>query len=449
MGTINISAYDPQTLKLIGSWYNFKFLQIRREINKPGYYQLILDHRDNDFDNLVLDSILQFTRTVSAAGGGDTWGTGPRTEFWGLHRTKVKAQFSTGLGQYSSFGRGTLDLVNRRIIARYAETELTSGGNPVGSLAVNVPADIAIYRYVDQHCGAKATMANGRLYEGVTPNFSVSYFGTSTSGTGVDYSGENAWRNLLSVAQEISDTTHQLLGTPWEFGMEFDIENNEHDFKLFEGGIGTDRSVNNTLGNTPIIFSTHLGNIQDVWVSYTRSEEINRVYALGDGDALARSVQVVQDTSKIPVSFGGTDAEDTSIYNLIETSRDATGDSTSSELTTFAAQHLWKNKAEPHATFIPLQFGPYMYGRDYFLGDRITVRHEDFDVDLRIRAVELLYDSDGIETIKLEFAEKPGQISASYYSVNPSEGYDNSGDIELIYELLKDQKDDESKRLAR
>ena len=245
------------------------------------------------------------------------------------------------------------------------------------------------------------------------------------------------------------------LSIPIEFNMTYSntISGNlpgKFSFNIHDNGIGLDKTEGNTDGNVPVIFSTEMGNIQDVWASYTRSEEINRIFALGDGDGAARSYNIVSDLAKIPTILGGDDDDDTSIFNLIEASRDAVNESTSDELNSFGAMHLWKNTATPHATFIPMQFGPYLYGRDYDIGDKITVKHEDFSVDLRITAVELLYDSDGVEDIKLEFSDRTGSVSASYYSVNPDETLMSvEGDIELIYKILQDNSIDHDRRISR
>ena len=432
---IQVTALHPETRKVLGIWKDFKFLQIRREINKPGYYQMILDHTDKNFNNLELDSLMKFERSPF---GGRTY-----TEFWGLHRTVVKSQFSTGLGQYSSFGRGLLDLLNRRIIANYADIEIASSGTPnCGGLATAQRVDRALLRYVQQHAASLATTGNGRLSNGVTHRLQAGYHVISNPDMGALYTGENAWRNLLQVIQELSEFSHARSivgdGDPYEFYMTTD---NEDDlwFLLSQGGIGRDKTESNDDGAKPVIFSRGMGNTEDLWVSYTRSEEINRVFALGDGDGAGRNVTITSASNKIPTSFGGTDASDTSVYNLIEASRNATGETSSAALNSFGAAELYKNKAEPSATFIPYQMEPFRYGRDYSIGDKITIKHEEFSVDLRIKAVELLIDGSGNETVKLEFFEKPNQLSAEYLSINPDETVDNNeGNIELIYRLLQD-----------
>lgn len=456
MGSITIQALHPDTYELLGIWDTFKFLQIRQELCKPGYYQLILDGGDKQFDNLVLDSVLSFIRT-------STDGETPYDEWWGLHRTKVKAQFSTGLSQYSSFGRGLLDLLNRRIVACPAGIPVTGVLTDTGGYIDNMPISEAMWLLIDKHAGEHALASTGRAADGPTgrthlgqmPTLAYANSPGTLPGAGPLFTGEFAWRNLLVALQEMSEASHVLDGTPIEFNMSYSntIVGNQpgkFSFNIHDNGVGVDKSVNNTDGNTPVIFSTEMGNVQDVWASYTRSEEINRIFALGDGDGAARSFNIVSDPAKIPPLLGGTDDDDTSIFNLIEASRDAVGESTSAELTSFGATHLWKNTATPHATFIPIQFGPYLYGRDYFLGDKITVQHEEFSVDLRITAVELLYDSDGVETIKLEFSDRTGSISASYYSVNPDDPLMSvEGDIELIYNILQNNNIDHDKRISR
>ena len=455
MGSMSIKALHPTTYKTLGTWNTFKFLQIRSEIGKPGYYQLILDGQDTEFDNLVLDSVMMFTRTPNDGM--------PYEEFHGLHRTKVKAQFSTGLSQYSSFGRGVLDLLARRIVACPAGVNLVPGAdhlpiNPTGGYIDNMHIDTAILSLVDRHAGNSAVTAMGRLAEGRTgrtqttgiPFIAYARSPGSTPETGPLWTGETAFRNLLDVISELAEASWILDGVPWEYEMWYSTftaspQPGKFSFTVNEGGLGRDKSLGNPDGNKPVIFSNSKGNIQDVWMSYTRSEEINRIYALGNTTGeepdQVRNVEIMTDTSKIPVIHGGDSDMDTSVFNLIEASRDAGSETSTAALRSFGAAELWNNKAEPHATFIPLQHGPYLYGRDYFLGDKITVIHEDFTVNLRIVAVELMYDADGVENIKLEFSDKPGGISAQYYSLNPDDTVTSvEGDISLIYRILEDNR---------
>ena len=53
-----------------------------------------------------------------------------------------------------------------------------------------------------------------------------------------------------------------------------------------------------------------------------------------------------------------------------------------------------------------IQSGEWLYGRDYVLGDTITLRFRDFNADRRVAAVKVQV-SDGEERVQLELSEPP------------------------------------------
>jgi hypothetical protein len=53
-----------------------------------------------------------------------------------------------------------------------------------------------------------------------------------------------------------------------------------------------------------------------------------------------------------------------------------------------------------------IQSGEWLYGRDYVLGDTVTLRFRDFEADRRVAAVKIQV-ADGEERVELELSEPP------------------------------------------
>ena len=236
-------------------------------------------------------------------------------------------------------------------------------------------------------------------------------------GAGTAWEGDRAYRNLLEVCREISSWTYGTAGDVYDIQCVPGLSPATFDFQIVRSGIGTDRTEGNG-SVTPVVFSTGLGDVENIWYSYTRSEEINRVYALGNGDGVARTIGIANDIDHQPVSLGGTGV-DSSPWNVIEVAKNAPGQDNAAKIDIFANQQLLKTRSVPSVTFIPSNSNAVKYGRDYFLGDFVTVYHESRRIDTRIISVEIQVLEDGSESTKLEFATAPRSVDSSFILLNP------------------------------
>ena len=391
----------------VGFIDRFKFLQIRKEVNKPGYYQLVLYDDDEIGDKIGLDHILRFHRFD---------GKNQYIEYEAFHRTRVNSIFSTGTKQYSSFGRGLLDLMNRRIVAWRAGTPNRSEWDQIPVL--RVMSDILSFNLVDS-----ATIANGRLAEGnfESVHTNINYI---NSGTGLDrgelWSGEWSYRNVLQAMKSLSEwskanpkpSTEYPNGW-WEikgFYSDWSSGDVKHiDLYAIDGGIGKDKTAT-------INFAPSLDNVKDLWLSYTRSEEITRVYGLGAGQQDQRQIAIAEAADKIYDSR----------WNVGEASIAAPQDAQGYALTHAANIELLKNRREWSATFTPYLHGPWRLGDPddynfYNLGDTVKVTYQGIEIDMRITAIDIMIGENGKENIKLQFENINQLLPASSYIVNPDD----------------------------
>lgn len=401
---IQIEVLD-QYFNQVGFITDFKFLQIHKELNRPGYYQLIL-HDEHGYaeDILKLDNILRFYRFD---------GTNQYIEYEAFHRTRVNSIFSTGTEQYSSFGRGMLDLFNRRIVAWRAGTPNRSTWDQVPVL--RVMSDIIAYNLMEEH----ATVDNGRLADGVFHDVHTNINVGVTPG-GELWSGEWAFRNVLQAMKTLSEWSkdNPKPDSNYPNGW-FEIDgfvsfNGPPHIDLYarDGGIGRDKS-------DKIVFSPSLDNTKDLWLSYTRSEEVNRMYGLGSGEASQRQVVISNAVDKQTGIDG-------SRWNVLESSAAAPRDATGYELTHFTNIQLERNRAEWGATFTPYLYGPWLLGSPgrtdfYNLGDIVSFSYAGQDLKMRINAIDIMIGESGKEQIKLEFTPENQLLKASSYIINPDD----------------------------
>lgn len=411
--TYTIRIVDSENGNVISVLEQFKFLQISRQVNKPGYYQLVFDGlRTPDIVDLTgLDYRLEFWRSGRLIGS-------PIREYTAMNRTYVRAQFRSGIVQHSMFGRGLEDLLQRRIIASYADVVADLSGPIVCGGVYNAEVDLIMWACAVLHAGVEATTANGRLANGVTPGLVMTVPGVSAGGS--VWEGDTAYRNLLEVLQELSDWSWEN-GTGFDFSVE-PVGYSGAEFFVHTDGLGLDRTLGNGV-NKEVLFTAEQGNLKDIWFSRARSEEINRIYALGDGDGNLRDIEVVQDNATIPVGFGGTGA-DSSSWNMIEAARSAPSNTAGAQLRSFGEKEVAKNSAPATAVFVPRNQLGAVYGVDYELGDTVTVIHEGERVDIRITGVEIFVTADGEENIQLTTEVARDRILPSYFSFDDSSAAD-------------------------
>jgi len=370
---------DPAGLK-VAEFDNWRKLSYEKRVNDVGSYDFEINGWDDRISLFELDGQLEVFR-ADLANDLDWY-----LDFEGLHRSPIRKTSEEGDRIYNSIGVGYNDLAGRRVIGYKSGTVRA---------VKKVAAETAMKEYVSENCGSVATIARGRLHDGVVPGLMVE----ASRSQGIVWSGDRAFENLLDVLNEIAEFS----------GIDFAFEGFDaglYVFKTYLHQLGTDRTIvglNTTTGLNlsgvpPTIFSIDSGTVRSIVYSFDRLKEANCVYVLGQGDGSTRKVILRDDPLTI----------DDSPMNLREVSRPASKNEFEYQLKAFGDEVLVDTKAIEAITFEHLQQSSVIYGRDFFLGDRITVHHEGQDYNKRIVAIQVSIQQ-GVEAerITLEFSDLP------------------------------------------
>jgi hypothetical protein len=134
-----------------------------------------------------------------------------------------------------------------------------------------------------------------------------------------------------------------------------------------------------------------LGNVKSIKRTYDRGSEANVVSVLGEGDGATRKIQVRSLPSKLD-----------SPWNRREVSRPKSG--YESEMQIFGDGVLADMSAKDTIEFVPLSQPSTLYGRNFFYGDKITVKLRDVDYHKRVVQVSNSY-ADMRESPSFVFAD--------------------------------------------
>lgn len=353
---------------------DWAFLSYSHEENGPGAYRFTLKESDDRIGLFELDGQIEIWRSDLA--NGIEWYLDKEA----FHRTILHQTFENGRQNYTSFGRGYSDLLNRRHILYNAGTAFAEKSG-VG--------EAVIIAYVDQNAGPSASSVE-RLRDGVFAGLSIQ----ASGGNGGNWDGARAYRNLLETCQ----------GIALETGVAFDVIGIGaalFEFRVYDGQRGSDRSIDgldsatglNGAGNPPVVFSLGYGNMGEPSYSLARTAEANVVAVLGAG------IEADRET----VLRTAADAMDDSPWNDIETTHNG-GDQSTSELNTSGDETLTRKKADEGFSFNPLQVPSTLYGRDYFFGDLITGVYGDISRDKKIINVNISVGEDG-EDIRVKLGD--------------------------------------------
>lgn len=369
---------DPVTGDTISEISNYLSLSLDHRVNSSGFAQITLDGDDTAVQFFGRDTIVEVYRSVQ------DFGLDWYLEFEGLSRTPVRQTFENGRRSFTANMQGYVDLLSRRIIA------YNSGTSYVEKNAV---AETVMKQFVNENIGPGAT-APPRISAGVCTGFLVE----PDAAQGSVWSGARAYKNLLEVLQEISDETNVF----------FDVigfQDNGFVFRVYPGVRNLDRryiAINaatglNSAGNAPAVFSLDRGNVKAAVRSENATNQVTRVFALGQGVEDARRVVVVEDAA----------ASAESPWNLHEIARNASSEDDDAGLTKVGNAEL--NAGAPVNTFNfeVLQTEGSFYGRHYTWGDYVTGRYDAYIADKYIIGASISVNVDQGESVSLTLADIP------------------------------------------
>lgn len=367
---VRIYDTDGNMQAVLDMQRDVRSLVIEHRVNHVSTLTLGLYGQSPVIEYLTLDALIEVRRRVPEAEPALEW----YTEYIGMHRTPQDQITTADTEIYTSYSRGLIDLLDRRSVRYYADT--------AGSDKGPAPADDVMKEYVYENAGAGATVANGRLTDGVTTGLVVA----ADTSEAADYSGANAWKNLLQTIRE--------LGEP--LNVDFDVEWGGEDdpltftFVTHYPQLGTDRREGTA---EQFIFAINLGNMENPSFTLQRTEEVTSVLVLGPGEGVLRDT--MERTS-------GTAAD--SPWNLREQDQNASNEDTTAGLEAVGDGVLYEKRAAVSTTFQPIQTPQATYGVHYFLGDVVTAKGRNLQANVKIRAVTLNLSEEG-ERIGVELEE--------------------------------------------
>lgn len=201
----------------------------------------------------------------------------------------------------------------------------------------------------------------------------------------VQFLGEN----LLDIVQGICET----------FGYGFRIKfNGSFVFELYKG---TDRSENQS-ENPRLIFSHEMQNVASIDWEFDKTPLKNLAAVGGEGEGVARKIQFVYTSAQAPASLRRREmwVDASGISSKVDG-----GDLPESDyralLTDAGKTELAENGWRWIMNMEALQVPGYMYGVDYYLGDKVTTRAEHFSsgITSRVSEVTQVEDESGIRVI--------------------------------------------------
>ena len=339
-------------------------LAISRVINAPDMAVLIYDSNSTNAQYLVQGAIVQITRQDADAG------ISAQTEFSGIIRRIVRTV--NDKTTYEVTCVGMIGLLGTRIVA------YKSGFINVAYYS-GLPAENILKNLFEFNIGYLATTLSGRLLNGVVAGMTT----TPSSGAGNLLTVSVAYQNLLSAMQKVAE----------DGGGDFDLLYTAPatwTFTWYTGQRGTDRSAT-------VRLSVPLGTIGELVVDDNRIEDFTAVVIGGEGESFARLTATRPAILPTGLSLRESFADARNLKKSSLTALQLHG------------QTLLNSQARIRTTYTAtlLQNAALRYGRDYFVGDRVTILDGTTSVVQQIAGVNLSFTADGKETVDVTLASKP------------------------------------------
>jgi hypothetical protein len=164
-------------------------------------------------------------------------------------------------------------------------------------------------------------------------------------------------------------------------------------FQTYYPRRGVDRTGAGTAA--PVIFALTHGNMSAPYSVFSRTDEVNSIIVLGQGDGVNRATTVRSD----PLAMGA------SPWNMIEKTHDARDLTVVSSLAQEGDAQLAALRATRHISFRNIESTGTRYGRDYAVGDLVVADFAGFAQTKKIIGVEVTL-SQGQENIRMHFDDE-------------------------------------------
>lgn len=178
----------------------------------------------------------------------------------------------------------------------------------------------------------------------------------------------------------------------YELGAYCMLDNNlKLAYTVFEGA---DRSVDNTAGNQPVVFSQDFDNLLSSEYQYDNTKLKNAALIGGEGEGEARFCSIVKDSAVTGLKRREVWIDSSSItkkYNDESgTEQTFTDDEYDKQLKTDGMQKLAELAiTEMFEGEIDITNGSFSYGTDFALGDKVTVQDTEIGLYINARILEI------------------------------------------------------------
>lgn len=223
-----------------------------------------------------------------------------------------------------------------------------------------------------------------------------------------------------------------------------DIDSNILDWTLkFSSGI--DRTKGNVDGNTPVIFSQQLSNINRVDYERNVENHCNIAYVAGEGEGSNRKWFEIPINQEESQETKGWERSELWIDARDIQSEDDDGNQLTDEQYNALIKQRAKEKAvendiqESYEATVITKNKRYVYGKDYFLGDFVTVVDTQLGLEFDVQIIGIMFskqDTEEIADIELQYGNK--RISPQLIlQQNKRKTEQNSNDIRYILTKIK------------
>nr|DAY18722.1 MAG TPA: hypothetical protein [Caudoviricetes sp.] len=208
---------------------------------------------------------------------------------------------------------------------------------------------------------------------------------------------------------------------------------------------GIDRTKGNVDGNVPVIFSQQLSNINRVDYERNVENHCNIAYIAGEGEGNNRKWFEIPINQEESQETKGWERSELWIDARDIQSEDNDGNQLTDEQYNVLIQQRAEEKAvendiqESYEATVITKNKRYVYGKDYFLGDFVTVVDTQLGLEFDVQIVGITFskqDTEEITDIELQYGNK--RISPqSILQQNKRKTEQNSNDIRYILTKIK------------
>lgn len=380
---------DGFQLQLFDNWISLNY-EVRR--NAFGFITLVLNGHDPRIGDFKLDYWLEVWRAIP--GASVDW----YLEFYGLVRNIHDAIDTNGAATIEITAYGLLQLLAGRAIVGPKDSPRTKKEMDIAT---------AIFQFVDENIGPNAFGVDfgGHVIDlrRVCPNLVC----VEPAPVGILTGGDHSYQNLWDVVSSLADYAWLDLrirrgGNPNPdlgelYTLTFDI-----------GQFGIHRTWDYRQDNVPVIFGMLYGNLASADYRYERAAEENVIYGRAtDPVSGAEFYEALGDYSLV----------DQSPYNRKEGSYDY-GQETAAGVQKRLQAQLLAGRPKQILTVEIMQQAGTLYGKDYFVGDWVTVHYRSLLANAQVIAAKGTADGDSRrETMAIELGplyaypeQYPGEI---------------------------------------